>query len=54
MTTEPSVTVTLPLNEARALADHPARLQPDDPGLFWVMLVKSGTDKLWAAIKEAQ
>lgn len=49
------IAFTLPLEEARAVADHPARLRPDDdPGLKWVMLVKAGTDRMWSAIKAAE
>jgi hypothetical protein len=44
------VTVTLPREEARALADHPATLRPDDPALKWVMLVKAGVAKLHDAL----
>lgn len=45
-----TVTVTLPYEEAEALADHPAKLQPDDPKLYWVMKVKRACAKVREAM----
>jgi hypothetical protein len=44
------VTVVLSREEARALADHPATLAPDDPKLIWVMNVKRAVAKLRTAL----
>jgi hypothetical protein len=46
--------VVLEDKELQALADHPAILQPDDPGLFWVQKVKRGVSKLRVAMPEDQ
>lgn len=46
-----SITVTLPRDLAEALADHPALLRPDDPGLVWVTKVKAAVAILQRALE---